>query len=650
MTSFIALAATTTSIVKLSTPLLQPTTSSSHLETKLAIKIAFFISLIPLSTLIFLGSDNTINVATKWEWLNIGLSTLEINFKFDKYQIIFLTIALLVSWCILEFSSWYIANDPKIDSFSKHLLIFLLAIIILTSAGNLIVLFLGWEGVGIISYLLIGWYSARNDAAIAALQAVLYNRIGDIGFLLTFCWIYKNSLSTNLDYIFSSTPSTLLLLMFIIAAASKSSQFILHPWLVSAIEGPTPVSALLHSSTIVVAGVFLLIRIHPLIAQNQLALTTCLCLGAISSAFAAISALTQNDVKKIIAFSTSSQLGLIIVSIGINLPNLAFFHICTHAFFKAILFLCAGIIIHNLSDNQDIRRIGGLFKALPITTSCITAGSLALIGIPFLVGFYSKDAIIEATTNSYANTTAILLTLVATAFTAVYSMRLIYYSAISQPRSNPHITLDEKTSSVKNPILRLATGSIITGPLLFFLLFPNFPITHTIPTSIKLAALIITLLSFILAYDLAQLTWLTQPKTHANFKKYDPIFYNLFLHRTITTVTFNSAWQIITHVFEEIWASWISVHALSAITLYPTRIIQLTHKAIIQLYIGALFIAFLLVFATLLIVSFFRPPSITAHPTAHYNHPTIAHNIYSYRSQSPTFMSTHNLQHHKKCY
>nr|AAW68003.1 NADH dehydrogenase subunit 5 [Limnonectes bannaensis] len=599
MTSIIALATTATSMLKLSTPLFQPTKHNTHLEAKLAVKVAFFISLIPLVILIHLGSDNTTNISAKWEWLNMGLSTLDMNFKFDKYQIMFLPIALLVSWSILEFSSWYMENDPKMNTFSKHLLTFLLAMIILTSSGNLVTLFLGWEGVGIMSYLLIGWYNARSDAAVAALQAVLYNRIGDIGFLLAFCWIYKNSLSTSLDYIFSSAPPTPLLLAFIVAAASKSSQFMLHPWLVSAMEGPTPVSALLHSSTMVVAGVFLLIRIHPIITQNQTALTICLCLGAISSAFAAFSALTQNDVKKIIAFSTSSQLGLMMVSIGIDLPNLAFFHICTHAFFKAMLFLCAGLVIHNLFDNQDIRRMGGLYKDLPITTSCMTVGSLALMGTPFLIGFYSKDAIIEATTNSYANTTAILLTLVATAFTAVYSLRLIYYASLTQPRSNPLVITGEESSSVKTPIIRLALGSIIMGPTLFFLLFPSFPMTHTMPAFMKLAALVITALSFLLAYDLAQLTWFSSPKKHAPLKKYDPIFYSLFIHRIIVVTTLNSAWQVITHIIEEAWASWTGTRALPSTMIYFDRAMQVTHMAMIQLYMGALFIALLLAFLTL---------------------------------------------------
>nr|YP_009730019.1 NADH dehydrogenase subunit 5 [Goniopora djiboutiensis]QHY00012.1 NADH dehydrogenase subunit 5 [Goniopora djiboutiensis] len=409
-----------------------------------------------------------------WRWLDSDLLTVYFGLQFDSLVAIMLLVVTTVSTLVHIFSTAYMAGDPHIPRFMSYLSLFTFLMVVLVSSDNYVQLFIGWEGVGLCSYLLINFWLTRIEANKAAIKAMLVNRVGDMGLILAMFVILDRFGSLEFSSVFNmvvvSAPSsdiTLICLLLFVGAVGKSAQLGLHTWLPDAMEVPTPVSALIHAATMVTAGVFLLIRSSPFFEQAPFALMVVIIVGSLTVLLAATVGVVQNDLKKVIAYSTCSQLGYMVVACGISHYSISLFHLMNHAFFKALLFLSAGSVIHALSDEQDIRKMGGLIKLIPLTYIMVVIGSLSLMGFPYLTGFYSKDLILELAFEQYYLTFAYWLGGFSALLTTLYSIRLVYLTFLSNTNSRKAIFrhAHEGSWNLVLPLIILALGSLFVGYL-----------------------------------------------------------------------------------------------------------------------------------------------------------------------------------------
>lgn len=429
--------------------------------------------------------ENTSFSIVLGSWINSDLFYVDWSFLFDSLTVTMLVVVTSVSSLVHLYSSSYMSEDPHLSRFMSYLSLFTFFMIILITADNFIQLFLGWEGVGLCSYLLINFWFTRVQANKAAIKALIINKIGDYTLFIAILLIFFTFKSVNYSTVFLLVPFFLEKKIFLffyyfklidvicfflfIGAVGKSAQIGLHTWLPDAMEGPTPVSALIHAATMVTAGIFLIIRCSPIFEYSPIVLNIITIIGALTAFFAASVGLVQNDIKKIIAYSTCSQLGYMTFVCGTSNYSTGLFHLANHAFFKALLFLSAGSIIHSLSNEQDIRKMGGLVNIMPFTYAMFLIGSLALAGFPFLAGFYSKDVILELAYTKYsiAGTFAYWLGTLTAFFTAFYSFRLIYYVFYSSTNTYKNIikSAHESPFAMTFPLFLLSLGSIFSGYL-----------------------------------------------------------------------------------------------------------------------------------------------------------------------------------------
>ena len=419
--------------------------------------------------------------ATLYTWLTSGGTGFEIGFLIDRLTALMMVVVTFVSLMVHVYTIGYMAEDPGYQRFFSYISLFTFSMLMLVMANNFLQLFFGWEAVGLVSYLLIGFWYTKESAIRANLKAFLVNRVGDFGFLLGIALVLASFGSLQYDEVFSRAPSvtgemTLICILLFVGAMGKSAQFPLHVWLPDSMEGPTPISALIHAATMVTAGIFMVARMSPLYELSETARAVVLIIGALTALSMALVAVTQFDIKRVVAYSTLSQLGYMTAALGASAYSAAIFHLMTHAFFKALLFLAAGSVIIALHHEQDMRKMGGLKRFMPVTYWTMLLGAISSAGIPGFAGFFSKDAMIEALHHSETPGAgfAYFCLVACVFFTALYTFRMVFMAFHGKERFDPAHPPHESPAVVTLPLILLAIPSVGAGWLVGSFVYGNY--------------------------------------------------------------------------------------------------------------------------------------------------------------------------------
>nr|YP_010397610.1 NADH dehydrogenase subunit 5 [Pagastia lanceolata]UQJ73701.1 NADH dehydrogenase subunit 5 [Pagastia lanceolata] len=476
----------------------------------ISICLISFISLFSISLTLFIFSMkfliNDMVYFIEWDIISLHSSSIVMTFLFDWMSLMFMSFVLFISSLVIFYSKEYMAADMNINRFILLVLLFVFSMMMLIISPNLISILLGWDGLGLVSYCLVIYFQNVKSYNAGMLTA-LSNRIGDVALLLAIAWMLNYG---SWNYIFyiemmkNDFEMQIIGALVILAAMTKSAQIPFSSWLPAAMAAPTPVSALVHSSTLVTAGVYLLIRFNILFVETWMG-STLLLLSGLTMFMAGLGANFEFDLKKIIALSTLSQLGLMMSILAMGFPKLAFFHLLTHALFKALLFMCAGAIIHNMKNSQDIRFMGSLSVHMPFTTSCLNVANLALCGMPFLAGFYSKDLILEVVSLSYVNMFSFFLYFFSTGLTVCYSFRLVYYSLTGDLNTSSLHCLNDEAWTMSKGMTGLLLMAVVGGSALSWLIFPT-PDMICLPPLLKFLTLFVCISGGLLGYIISNIS------------------------------------------------------------------------------------------------------------------------------------------------